>query len=166
MKNRRSAKIRRGRSPGFMYASARSRFAAMRMEFLLFDLGEWLDAGVNNYAKAQEESWQCSSRRRGGSLTRRGKKFSACSSLGEGEGSSLGEKVDREMDGKKRGEISRGKLWKRHSRGRCSSFSSGGNLFGILSLRGLLVVERFEIIVYLFICSKGVIGSEFGVGLF
>lgn len=101
MKNRRSAKIRRGRSPGFMYASARSRFAAMRMEFLLFDLGEWLDAGVNNYAKAQEESWQCFSRRRGGSLTRRGKKFSACSSLGEGEGSSLGEKVDREMDGKK-----------------------------------------------------------------
>lgn len=84
MKNRRSLKIRRGRRPGFMYASARSRFAAMRMEFLLFDLGEWLDAGVNNYAEAQEESWQCSSRRRGGSLTRRGKKFSACSSLGGG----------------------------------------------------------------------------------
>lgn len=160
MKNRRSAKIRRGRSPGFMYASARSRFAAMRMEFLLFDLGEWLDAGVNNYAKAQEESWQCFSRRRGGSLTRRGKKFSACSSLGEGEGSSLGEKVDREMDGKKE------ERFREESCGRCSSFSSGGNLFGILSLRGLLVVERFEIVVYLFICSKGVIGSEFGVGLF
>lgn len=114
MKNRRSLKIRRGRRPGFIYASARSRFAAMRMEFLLFDLGEWLDAGVNNYAEAQEESWQYSSRRRGGSLTRRGKKFSACSSLGEGKEM----EVDRGMDRKKE---ERGKLWKRHSRGRCSS---------------------------------------------
>lgn len=59
--NEKSSKIR---GPGFIHASARSRFAAMRMEFLLFDLGEWLDASVNNYAKAQEEeSWQCSSPR-------------------------------------------------------------------------------------------------------
>lgn len=74
MKNRRPP-ARRYAVAGFMYASVRSRFAAMRMEFLLFDLGEWLDAGVNNYAKAQEESWQCSSREERRIVDEEGKKI-------------------------------------------------------------------------------------------
>lgn len=50
--------------------------------------------------------------------------------------------------------ISRRQFWKRHSCGRCSSFSNGGNLCGNLKFRKeLLVVECFEIVVYLFIWS-------------
>lgn len=136
MKNRRPP-ARRYAVAGFMYASARSRFAAMRMEFLLFDLGEWLDAGVNKTRRRKKKVGSAPLARRGGSLTRRGKKFSACSSLGGG-GSSPDEKVDRGgwME-KKRRDFERKVVEEALSVEDVLLFSSGGDLFGISSLREL-----------------------------
>lgn len=74
--------------------------------------------------------------RRGADRWREGrKKFSACSSLGE--------EVDRGGWMEKEEGISRRKFWKRHSCGRCSSFSNGGNLCGNLKFEGVACRKMF-----------------------
>lgn len=40
------------------------------------------------------------------------------------------------------------------------SLSSGGNLFGILSLRDLFVVERFEIVLFIYLFARREIDLE------
>lgn len=85
-------------------------------------------------------------------MTRRGKKFSACSSLGGGS-SSPDEKVDRGwMDGEKEERFREESCGRGTLCGRCSPFFEWWRFIWNLEFEG--VAERL-LFIYLFVCSKG-----------